>query len=295
MVIDGRYELVEPIGSGSFGVVYRARHKALETEVAVKVLRPGTGGGTEVMSPIDSRGVMQGRLISAEAAEGFRAEGVRACRVQHENAVRIFDFGALPGGVPYLVMELLRGHSIESELQEKRQLTLARVIDVLVPVCRCLEAAHEQHIIHRDIKPANVFAHQSPQGEVIKVVDFGVAKLVDADSKATRDAIAGSPAYMAPERLRGRAYDGRADVYAVGIMLYELLTGMVPFRSDNNDIMSVALMQLRETAAPPSSIRHDLPALVDRVVAELLEKDPEKRPNASTAALRLQDLLDVAF
>jgi CheY-like chemotaxis protein len=292
MVIDERYELIDQIGAGSFGVVYRARHRLLETEVAVKILRTGTGGGTELISPIDSMGRPQGKVLSADAAEGFRNEGVRACRVQHDNAVRIFDFGALPTGLPYLVMELLRGHSIEFEIQQQRQLSVERTVKVLTAVCACLTAAHDQHIVHRDVKPANVFVHHGVAGEVIKVVDFGVSKLVDQDAKATRDSIAGSPAYMAPERLRGRAYDGRSDVYAVGVMLYEMLTGLVPFRSDNPDAMAVALMQLKETAVPPTRLRSDLPALADVVVAELLEKDPTKRPYAKEAIHRLQDLLD---
>jgi CheY-like chemotaxis protein len=292
MIIDDRYELLEPIGSGSFGVVYRARHKTLETEVAVKVLRTTTSGGTELISPIDSRGNTQGKVHSAEALEDFRREGVRACRVQHENAVRIFDFGVLPMGVPYLVMELLRGRGLDEELRKHQRLPLSRAVELLVPVCACLAAAHDEQLIHRDIKPANIFLHEGPAGEVVKVLDFGVAKLLDAGSDATRDAIAGSPAYMAPERLRGRRYDGRSDVYAVGITLYELLVGHVPFRSENPDIMAVALMQLRETATPPTELVPGLPSAVDATIARFLEKDPEQRPTAREAIERLHDLLD---
>lgn len=292
LIIDDRYELLEVIGSGSFGVVYRARHTTLETDVAVKVLRGVSMGGTEIMSPIDSRGAVTGRLHSFESAEEFRNEGVRACRVQHENAVRVFDFGRLPSGLPYLVMELLQGRTLDRELREHRRLSVHRAVEVLRPVLECLTAAHDEKVVHRDIKPSNVFLHDGANGEVVKVVDFGVSKVLDDNGTATRDAIAGSPAYMAPERLRGRRYDGRSDVYAVGITLYELLTGDVPFRSDNPDVMAVALKQLREYAVPPTQIVPTLPDATDWVMAKLLEKDPEKRPNSREAIERLQDLLD---
>jgi DNA-binding response OmpR family regulator len=293
-IIDERYELLEQIGAGAFGVVYRARHLTLETHVAVKILRSVTHGGTELLSPIDSQGHAQGVAVSEEAMEDFRREGVRACRIQHPNAVRVYDFGALPSGVPYLVMELLRGRSLEDELRATGRLSLRRAVEVILPVVDCLATAHDESLVHRDVKPANIFLHASSGGEVVKLLDFGVAKLLDQGAAATRDTIAGSPAYMAPERLRGRRYDGRSDIYAVGITLYELLTGEVPFRSDNPDVMAVALMQLRDTAVPPSQLVPGLPEAVDACLARFLEKDPEKRPGARQVIEQLHDLLDAA-
>ena len=293
LVIDDRYELVELIGAGSFGIVYRAKHLGLETDVAVKILRGVTNGGTELISPIDSMGHVIGKARNNDAAEDFRKEGVRACRVQHPNAVRVFDYGELPMGLPYLVMELLTGRTVDDELRESKTLSISRAAQILIPVCDALATAHAERVIHRDIKPQNIFLHQANAGETVKVLDFGVAKIMDANSKATRDAIAGSPAYMAPERLRGRNYDGRSDVYAVGCTLYELLTGHPPFRSENPDVMAVALMQLRDQPVPPSQVVPGLPEGADKIVLNFLEKDPTNRPDAKGAIERLQDLLDV--
>lgn len=294
VVIDDRYELLEQIGSGSFGVVYRARHTTLETEVAVKILQATTTSGTRVEGRLALDAEAQADAQRHEAREFFRREGVRACRVQHDHAVRVFDFGIMPNGLPFLVMELLRGRTLEQELHAHGRLGLRRAVEVLLPVCACLAAAHENKLVHRDVKPANIFLHQMNGQEVVKVLDFGVAKLLDAGQEASLEGIVGSPAYMAPERLRGRPYDGRSDVYAVGVVLYQLLTGVVPFRSENNDSMAVMLMQIRDTAVPPSWIHPGLPDVVDTAVARFIDKEPERRPTAHEAVERLQDLLDAA-
>lgn len=306
-VIDGRYELVDVIGKGSFGVVWRARHRGLESEVAVKVLRKAGESGTDRIDPIDSRGAVVPLTNFAERTDELRLEGVRAARVQHPNAVRMFDVGTLADGVAYLVMELLAGDTLEVILREEHTLTLSRAASILLPVLDALEVAHAQRVIHRDIKPANIMLHRTATGErVVKVLDFGVAKLVGAGGEhpggapgqgtgqASNRVIAGSPAYLAPERLRGHRYDGRADVYAVGIVLYEMLTGRVPFHSPDGDLMAVALMHLRERHIPPSVRNTQVPAAVDAVVAALLEKDPAKRPEAAAAAELLHRVLDDA-
>ena len=305
-MLDGRYELQEVIGSGSFGVVWRARHKGLETDVAVKVLRANGGSGTEKLEPIDSRGHAAMRASFEERLDELRLEGVRAARVQHENAVRVHDVGNLSDGTAYLVMELLDGPTVEAVLRKERALSIGRAVSIVLRVLDVLAAAHEQRVIHRDIKPANILLHTTNGGErVVKVLDFGVAKLLGTGGENPNSAngvgntqqsnriIAGSPAYLAPERLRGLKYDGRADVYAVGIVLYEMLVGRVPFQSLDGDLMAVALMHLKELPQPPTVRNPSLPSGVDRVVLKLLEKDPVKRPTAVAAGELVQELLDL--
>jgi serine/threonine protein kinase len=202
-------------------------------------------------------------------------------------------------------MELLQGPTVEDELRRQGAVPLLRAIEILVPVAEALAAAHAQGVIHRDVKPANVMLHRGAAGEVVKVLDFGVAKLVNVGvegpgghlagaSEVSSRVVAGSPAYIAPERLRGVPYDGRADVYSLGIMLYELLVGRVPLVSEDGDLMKVAVMHLKARAEPPSQRNPGLPVGVDAIVARFLEKDPAQRPTALEAVDLLRDLIDFA-
>ncbi len=304
VVLDGRYELIKQIGQGSFGVVWRARHKGLETDVAVKLLNVDSDAvGTIKLDAITPKEASRSSGREFRSDE-LRLEGVRAARVQHPHAVRVFDVGALKDGTPYLVMELLDGPTVEDLIKSQRVLSVSRTVGILVPVLEALAAAHAEGVIHRDVKPANVMLHKGSNGEVVKVLDFGVAKLIDVAAEhpgghlgsGTGDAssrvIAGSPAYLAPERLRGTPYDGRADVYAVGVMLYELLTGRVPFSSPDGDLMKVALMHLKQVPAPPSERNPDLAPGMDPLVLRLMAKDPALRPTALQATGLLKDLLD---
>jgi len=307
VVLDGRYELIRQIGQGSFGVVWRARHKGLETDVAVKLLNVDGVEGVEGVGTIkldDITPKTSGRTSRDHRSDELRLEGVRAARVQHPHAVRVFDVGALKDGTPYLVMELLDGPTVEDLIKGHQILSTSRAVGILVPVVEALAAAHVEGVIHRDVKPANVMLHKGNNGEVVKVLDFGVAKLIDVGGEhpgghlgnGTGDAssrvIAGSPAYLAPERLRGTPYDGRADVYAVGVMLYELITGRVPFSSPDGDLMKVALMHLKQAPVPPSERNPALPAGMDPLVLRFLAKDPALRPTAAQASGLLKDMLD---
>jgi DNA-binding response OmpR family regulator len=304
VVLDGRYELLKEIGRGSFGVVWRARHRGLESDVAVKLLnvegpKEGTARLDDGVTPRESK-------TNPSRSDELRLEGVRAARVQHPHAVRVFDVGTVGDRTPYLVMELLDGPTVEDVIRQQRVQPLARTVGILVPVLEALAAAHAEGVIHRDVKPANVLLHQSPMGEVVKVLDFGVAKLVDVGGESpaghlgsgsgdgSNRVIAGSPAYLAPERLRGTSYDGRADVYAVGVMLYELLTGRVPFFSVDGDLMKVALMHLKDQPELPSERNSDLPVGLNPLILKLLAKDPAQRPTAVQAVALVKDLLDFA-
>ena len=306
-VIDGRYQLEEVIGRGNCGVIWRAQHLGLETAVAVKLLQrdrpdPHTAArqhrhATGEHSPIPPQ---------HERRDALRLEGVRAARVVHPNAVRIHDVGAMPDGTAFLVMELLKGPTLNQILQADHTLTVRRTTEILLPVLDCLTTAHALGVIHRDIKPANLLMHAAQGIEVVKILDFGVAKFIGGGSEFdggavgpgsgsdTHGTVVGSPAYLSPERLRGLSYDGRTDVYGVGIVLYEMLTGQVPFHSSTGDLMAVALMHLKDQAVLPSVKNPSLAAWIDPLVLGFLEKDPEKRPTAAAAAILLQQMADMS-
>jgi CheY-like chemotaxis protein len=261
-VLAGRYLLETRIGSGTFGTVFRAKHAELGHAVAIKVLQ-----GSATANP--------------DSLARFRREGITACRVKHPNAVQVMDFGVTPGGVAYLVMELLSGYSLEHELVDGRKVPLARAVRIMVPVCEALAAAHRFGIIHRDVKPANIFLHLAGGEEVPKVLDFGIARIVGeaaADPRVTLEGfVVGTPVYMAPERFRNQPLDGRSDVYSVGITLYQMLTGRLPFAADKKDPMAVAMRHIE--AAPPK-MGADVPPPVEAVVMNALRKNPQHRPDA---------------
>jgi serine/threonine protein kinase len=274
-VLAGKYRLESKIGSGAFGAVFKATHLALANQVAVKVLQSN-------MVP------------TQEALARFQREGVSACRIQHPNAVSIIDFGVTDNGVAYLSMELLSGHSLAEEIQKRSPFSPRRCAEILVPLCDVLGEAHAAGIIHRDIKPANVFLHHGRSGEVVKVLDFGIAKLLDDGGAelTVEGSLVGTPAYMAPERLSSAPYDGRSDVYSVGIMLYEMLCGQPPFKS--KDLMAVAMMQMTQEPRPPREHNSSIPRAVEALVLETLSKDPAQRPTPAALAERFSNAANEA-
>ncbi|MBI4749013.1 MAG: protein kinase [Acidobacteria bacterium] len=278
-VLEGKYRLEEKIGSGGFGAVFRGTHLVLHRPIAVKVFRPAPGND------------------SADAVERFRLEGVSSSRINHPNAIQVFDSGISAEGIAYLVMELLDGCSLSEELHIRKRLSLRRTLRVMRAVCEGLAEAHRLGIIHRDIKPANIFLHRSPEGEVVKVVDFGVAKMLD-DSEASgkkltvTGGIVGTPTYMAPERLWDGTYDGRSDIYSVGIMFYECLCGRPPFVSENNSAYHLIVAHLNELPPSLRSINPTIPPEVDAAVLKALVKQPEARPTAREFADLLRALTE---
>ena len=268
-LLAGKYRLGPLIGSGAFGSVFRARHVDLAHDVAVKVLLTAAGS---------SRG----------ALARFQREGIAACRVKHPNAVAVTDFGVTGGGAAFLVMELLEGHSLHDEMQRVGRFAAPRCAEILTPLCAALAEAHAAGIVHRDVKPANVFLQRSPHGETVKVLDFGIAKMADEDARAgnltVEGGILGTPSYMAPERFRGEALDGASDVYSVGVMLYQMLTGRLPFSARDADLMAIAMMHLHNE---PPSLREADPEIapeIDRLVLSTLRKDPRQRPAIASLA-----------
>jgi hypothetical protein len=279
-VLDEKYRLAEKIGAGSFGTVYRGEHILLHHPVAVKVFRPAVGH------------------LALESADRFRLEGISACRINHPNAVTVLDFD-ISSGLAYLVMELLRGRSLAEELRIKERLSCLICANVAACVCDALAEAHAAGILHRDIKPSNVFLHQTQSEYTVKVIDFGIAKLTgpaaNGDQQSTiAGVVVGTPAYMAPERLLDEPYDGRSDVYAVGIMMYEVLTGRLPFKAHGADYWSVARMHLMESPPPLSGAGVDVPGEMELIVFDALSKTPEHRPTAKSLGTRLHEFLQHA-
>jgi len=247
--------------------------------VAIKVFRPTVGQG------------------ALESLDRFRLEGISACRVQHPNAVTVLDFDVSAGSLAYLVMELLQGRSLADELREARTLTPRRAAQIAAAVCDVLAEAHASGIVHRDIKPSNIFLHRSRDEELVKVIDFGIAKLTD-ESHGVRPSttgtgiFVGTPAYMAPERMGGEAYDGRADVYSVGVMMFQMLCGEYPHKVTGAGAhWSPAMMAALGKSGAPTAGAPAVPEELESVVIRALARDPEQRATAAELAGELHRYL----
>jgi eukaryotic-like serine/threonine-protein kinase len=263
----GDYELVEEVGRGAFGTVYRAVHPVIGKEVAIKVL--------------DRTSMRDDRL-----EQRFVTEARAVNRIKHPNIVDIFGFGELDSGHTFYVMELLSGETLAALLKRVGALPPRAALDVLEPLALALDAAHQAGVVHRDLKPANVFLHRTPDGSVaLKLLDFGVAKMLDLHDPAVTvsgDAI-GTPAYMAPEQWDGNSSTSASDIYALGVMAYQLLTGHRPFRASG--VQELIKAQLLEPPRVASSLNPALPASVDAPLARMLAKQPAERPGRATEAV----------
>ncbi len=268
-VLGGKYELEEVIGEGSMGRVYAARQVDLDKEVAVKVLHPHVAADPKV-------------------AKRFQREARTASLLSHPNSLQVFDFGREDGPLLFIVMELLDGPDLLELIEEEFPFSPRRIAQLVGGVLLALEEAHDLGIIHRDLKAENIMVVEDHQGrEHVKVCDFGIAKLVEADGSAitVTGFVCGTPEYMAPEQARGEPLDARADLYAIGCLLYQLLTGEVPFKAGS--ALGTITKHLTEPAEPPSRRRPDLhiPRSLERVVMTALSKDRERR-FASAAEMR---------
>jgi len=265
--IDGRYRIDGLIGAGGMGTVYRATRLLIGDEVAIKILHRDQA--------------------DAHSSERFRREAQAAARLKHPNAVSIYDFGISTDGLQYLVMEFVEGTSLRERLNHG-PLDLATATEVTSQVCAALDEAHRRQIIHRDIKPDNIILHSSAAGLRVKVLDFGIAKLRDetASHLTQTGSVMGTPHYMSPEQCLGEELDPRADIYSVGIVLYEMLCGRVPFNSP----VSTAVVVQHVSQAPPSlrGINPAVPEAAETVVIHAIQKNRDDRP--STAGTLAQEL-----
>lgn len=263
--IGGKYLIDSQIGVGGMATVYRATRLLIGDFVAVKILHAAL-------------------LQDAQAPERFRREAQAAARLKHPNAVNILDFGVSDDGTVFMVMELVEGQSLRKLIKEQGPLLPSATGEILAQVCGAINDAHSQKVVHRDIKPDNIIVSPSPNGVRVKVLDFGIARLRDSSSLGNltqTGAVMGTPHYMSPEQCLGEELDGRSDIYSLGVMLYEMLSGVVPFNSPTS--MAVVVQHVNQPPAPLRVLNASISGAVESVVMHALEKRRENRPQTAIA------------
>jgi serine/threonine-protein kinase len=257
----GKYQIVEKIGVGGFGTVYKGRDPFIKRNVAIKTCQSE----------------------EEEIKKRFFREAEFAGNLHHRNITTIYDFGVTDDGTPYIVQEFLTGDDLDKAIKKKEPLSLARKLQILIDVCDGLGYAHAAGIIHRDIKPSNI---RILEDGTVKIMDFGIAKSMVSQSTLTQTGITlGTASYLAPEQIRGEDLDPRTDIFSLGVLAYEMLTGQKPFTGDH--ISTVLYKIMNEVPAPPSTLDPALPRGLDAMVLKALEKDRTKR-FASCAELRAE-------
>ncbi|MCB9756109.1 MAG: serine/threonine protein kinase [Myxococcales bacterium] len=261
VTINERYRVEKLIGLGGMGAVYRGHHVVIEKLVAIKVMNPVYSA-----SEVD--------------LERFLREARSASQIRHENVVDITDFGYSEGGQAFLVMEYLDGEDLATLLARERRISWKRLVAIALQICAGLKAAHARGIIHRDMKPDNCFIVKREGGrDLVKVLDFGIAKVVNErrETSLTGQALIGTPEYVAPELVLGEPPDARVDIYALGVVMYEALTGRVPFRSDT--YMGTLQLHLRGELVAPDRAAPDaeIPAGISDIIARALSREPARR------------------
>jgi len=271
--VENKYRIEHLLGRGGMGAVYRARDVRLDRLVALKVVRADLLG-------------------DFEARQRFRREAQIVARLQHPSIVAVFDYGTFTDGGAYLVMELVRGEDLRHVLQREGRLEGKRAMRILDSICQAIEAAHRDGVLHRDLKPENILLPGT--GTDAKVLDFGVAKVIDHDRGATRTdsgattlvtsagMIVGTPAYMAPEQFRSAHPDARTDIFSLGVIAYEMLSGELPF--GRGSLAEIVLAHARGPAPMPPGAA---PPAVERAIRSALDADPDRRPPTAQAFAQL--------
>jgi serine/threonine protein kinase len=276
----GRYELEEKVGSGSFGTVYSAldTKSKRQKRVAVKILQ----------AQLDP---------SSPDFQRFQREGVAMSKIQHPNAVSVSDFGVSSEGNAYLVMELLEGKTLSQILRDVGRIPALKAMRVLLPICSVLSKAHAVGMLHRDIKTENIFIHRKGSQEIVKLLDFGIARIVAnhrLSNNLTMEEIEfGTPAYMAPERFKNEPYDSKIDVYSLGVVFYELVCGRLPFIPHDNSPMSMAMMHLQARPVPPQELAPAISPRLNGLILKILSKDPRQRPSVDMIAQEIAHMVGV--
>ncbi|MEM7604138.1 MAG: serine/threonine-protein kinase [Myxococcota bacterium] len=282
-LLDGRYRLHTVLGRGGVGTVYRAELEKLSRPVAVKVLR-STDDADE-----------------ADALARFEREARAASKLGEPHIVRVYDFGRSPQGLAYLVMELLDGEDLATFLASRGRLSLERATAIVLQCCQGLGAAHRAGIVHRDLKPENIVLAKQKGGQtLVKLVDFGLAKMSDMEhgdepgrKLTTTGMIFGTPQYMSPEQCLGHETDGRADIYGLACIFYELLVGHVPF--DGDSFIGVLNQHICDPPPPMQTASVSVPAPLESLILQCLAKEPDARPASMEAlAARILSALDAS-
>src|SRR4051812_2054987 len=258
--LDGRYRIESVLGEGGMGLVYRARHAMLNKPLAIKVLKPEVSKDAEVM-------------------QRFQQEAQSASGIGNQHIIDISDFGSLPDGSTYFVMEFLDGVSLTKAIEVQHPMPADRVIRIAKQLCEALGAAHERSIVHRDLKPDNIYlVKRGNDKDFVKVLDFGIAKVGGASSKLTKAGqVFGTPHYMSPEQCAGSNVDQRTDIYALGVILYEMSAGRVPFDADN--LMGILTKHMYKKPIPPHELPppQNVPPGLEAIIMKCLEKSTEVR------------------
>jgi serine/threonine-protein kinase len=266
----GRYEILDEIGQGAMGTVYQARDPLIERTVAIKTVS-----------------LTQLRQEGADAESRFLREAQSAGRLSHPNIVTIYDVGEADG-LAYIAMEYLSGATLR-DVMNRGPIPLDLALDTAMQMAEALAFAHEHGVIHRDIKPANVVV--TGQRGRVKLTDFGIAHLVNSDHTQIGQML-GSPRYMSPEQAMGREIDGRSDIFSLGAVLYEMLTGQYAF--DGDSLPTIVYRVIHETPVPATSLRPQLPDGLPSLLTRMLDKNPDARPDARALVNALHALLPVA-
>ena len=257
MTIAGRYLVEAPIGEGGMATVYSARHKLVDRACAVKIMNAALAKNEVIR-------------------ERFRREAKAAQKLAHPNIIEIFDQGELPDGSLYLVMELLEGETL-ADVVVRGKMTLERALPIAIQIARALARAHDLEVIHRDLKPENVFlAHFDDVKDEVKLLDFGIARSMQDARLTGAGEVFGTPQYMAPERITSIDAGPAADLYALGVMLYEMLSGQLPFEAP--DVASFFVKHLKEKPKPLREREPSVPDPLERLVMDMMAKDPKDRP-----------------
>ena len=255
-LLDGKYKVERKLGSGGMGTVYVARHRIINKQVAIKVFTPEPNSDDSM-------------------AERFQQEAEAAARIRHPSIVAVNDFGETDKGLLYIVMEYVDGISLRELIKKELRLAPERVVSLGCQICAGIAVAHGAGIIHRDLKPENVLIEMIDGRETARVFDFGIAKLLDRAGLTRAGSVLGTPVYMSPEQATAQPVDNRSDLYSLGVILYELLSGQPPFTGAKPQ--QVLVKHVIEMPKPLSSLRPGLPEPLARAIMRALEKSPDDR------------------